>query len=225
MPREAPAAAGTVKRSSTVVKRNPGRMGPPSAISKAPKTVIKRIATMAKKKPGSVVSKVPRVVAGELAQPSTELVMINTGERRNPEEVDADSNMQTESILETFLLGEFEGEELDPMLKQMQSNAKDFDLQPFINEEGNMVEAEEIKSVLSTPLKRQSVKRVEQVTMADTDNSNGKGAQEIVTETIGQYDSQGNFQTLKKKETRIDADGKYAVREWEADEADFKQIE
>ena len=104
--------------------------------------------------------------------------------RENPE------HGQTDSILETFLLGEFDGEELDPMLKQMRANAKDFDLQPFINEEGNMVEADEIKSVLSTPLKRQSVKRVEQVTMADTDNSN---PQEVVTETLGQYDSLGNF--------------------------------
>ena len=104
----------------------------------------------------------------------------------------------------------------------MRANAKDFDLQPFINEEGNMVEADEIKSVLSTPMKRQSVKRVEQVTMADTDNSS---PQEIVTETFGQYDSHGNFQTLKKKETRIDADGNYAVREWEADDDDLKQVE
>ena len=78
--------------------------------------------------------------------------MINTGGpvaiRENPEQG------HTDTILETFLLGEFDGEELDPMLKQMRANAKDFDLQPFINEEGNMVEADEIKSVLSTPMKR-----------------------------------------------------------------------
>ena len=42
--------------------------------------------------------------------------------RENPE------RGQTDSILETFLLGEFDGEELDPMLKQMRANAKDFDL-------------------------------------------------------------------------------------------------
>ena len=51
--------------------------------------------------------------------------------------------------------------------------------------------------------------------MADSDNSN---AQEIVTETVGQYDSNGNFLTLKKKETRIDADGNSSVREWQDDD-------
>ena len=187
-------------------------MGPPSAIQKAPKTVIKRATTLLKGKPGSVSSSRRGAADNQ--------IQINTGGpvaiRENPE------RGQTDSILETFLLGEFEGEELDPMLKQMKTNAKDFDLQPFINEEGDMVEADEIKSVLSTPLKRQSVKRVEQVTMADSDNSN---PQEIVTETLGQYDSQGNFQTLKKKETRIDADGNYSVREWQENDDVINQIE